>query len=99
MPVAFVSFKTRFGAALAAQTQQHIHPLFWMTEFAPEPRDVIWNNLSIPYHRMALNKVFVFIAALVFTVFFAFPVTAVQGIAQFENIKKWFPPARAVQLM
>lgn len=38
-------------------------------------------------------------AVTLLTIFFAIPVTAVQGIAQLENIKKWFPPARAVQLI
>ncbi|URD84839.1 hypothetical protein MUK42_18597 [Musa troglodytarum] len=99
LPVAFVSFKSRCGAAFAAQTQQHIHPLLWTTEAAPEPRDVIWKNLAIPCHLLALYRTGIFIAALLLTVFFALPVTAVQGIAQFENLKKWFPPARAVQII
>ncbi|XP_008775844.2 CSC1-like protein At3g54510 [Phoenix dactylifera] len=99
LSVAFVSFKSRLGAALAAQTQQHVHPLLWITEFAPEPRDVLWNNLAIPYRHLALYKIVVFFAAFLLTVFFIFPVTAVQGIVQFEKIKKWFPPARAVQLI
>ncbi|XP_065029822.1 CSC1-like protein At3g54510 isoform X2 [Musa acuminata AAA Group] len=99
LPVAFVSFKSRCGAAFAAQTQQHMHPLLWTTEAAPEPRDVIWKNLAIPCHLLALYRTGIFIAALLLTVFFALPVTAVQGIAQFENLKKWFPPARAVQII
>ncbi|THU56098.1 hypothetical protein C4D60_Mb11t13680 [Musa balbisiana] len=99
LPVAFVSFKSRCGAAFAAQTQQHIHPLLWTTEAAPEPRDVIWKNLAIPCHLLALYRTGIFIAALLLTVFFALPVTAVQGIAQFENLKKWFPPARAIQII
>ncbi|KAK1319509.1 hypothetical protein QJS10_CPB04g00387 [Acorus calamus] len=99
LPAAFVSFKSRWGAALAAQTQQHINPLLWITEPAPEPRDVLWNNLAIPYRLLALHKISFVIAASLLTIFFTIPVTAVQGIAQFENIKKWFPPARAVQLI
>lgn len=99
LPAAFVSFKSRWGAALAAQTQQHVHPLLWITEFAPEPRDVLWNNLAIPYRFLVLNKIAVFVASFLLIVFFAIPVTAVQGIVQFEKLKKWFPPARAVQLM
>ncbi|XP_068659849.1 CSC1-like protein At3g54510 isoform X2 [Aristolochia californica] len=99
LPVAFVSFKSRWGATLAAQTRQHVHPLLWVTHVAPEPRDVLWDNLYIPYHYLAAHKIGVFVAVTVFTVFFAIPVTAVQGLVQFEKIKKWFPPARAVQLI
>ncbi|XP_077219356.1 early-responsive to dehydration stress protein (ERD4) isoform X2 [Tasmannia lanceolata] len=99
LPVAFVSFKSRWGAAIASQTRQHVNPILWITEPAPEPRDVLWNNLAIPYSHLIFHKIGVFIAAAVLTIFFALPVTTVQGIVQLEKIKKWFPPARAVQLI
>lgn len=66
---------------------------------APETRDVSWRNLVIPYRILWLYKIGVVLAASVLTIFFAIPVTAVQGIARFEKLKKWFPPAMAVQLM
>ncbi|XP_024987642.1 CSC1-like protein At3g54510 isoform X1 [Cynara cardunculus var. scolymus] len=99
LPVAFVAFRSRWDAALASQTQQHPNPLLWITQMAPEPRDVLWKNLSIPYKHLVLYRTGVFVAELLFTIFFAIPVTAVQGIAQFEKLKKWFPPAMAVQLI
>ncbi|XP_030465755.1 CSC1-like protein At3g54510 isoform X1 [Syzygium oleosum] len=99
LPVAFVIFKSRWGAALAAQSQQHSHPLLWTTEVAPEPRDVSWKNLAIPNRVLPLYKIGVILAATLLTIFFAVPVTAVQGIARFEKLKKWFPPAMAVQLI
>ncbi|KAI9169185.1 hypothetical protein LWI28_008468 [Acer negundo] len=99
VPVAFVTFKSRWGAALAAQSQQHSHPLQWITERAPEPRDVYWRNLTISYKILPLYRIGVFIAASLLTIFFAIPVTAVQGIAKFEKLKKWFPPVRAMELI
>ncbi|PPD99761.1 hypothetical protein GOBAR_DD03233 [Gossypium barbadense] len=50
MAAAFVSFKTRWGAAVCAQTQQCRNPTIWLTEWAPEPRDVIPKTIgaSIP---------------------------------------------------
>uniref|UniRef100_A0A2N9EVC4 CSC1/OSCA1-like 7TM region domain-containing protein n=1 Tax=Fagus sylvatica TaxID=28930 RepID=A0A2N9EVC4_FAGSY len=99
LPVAFVVFKSRCGAALATQSQQHPHPLLWITEMAPEPRDVSWRTLAIPYRIVPLYKIGVVLAASLLTIFFAIPVTAVQGIAKFEKLKKWFPPAMAVQLI
>jgi calcium permeable stress-gated cation channel len=94
-----VSFKSRLEAAQAAETQQLANPLSLVTTYAPEPTDTIWKNLSIPFWRMATYRLGVFAAAVLLTVFFTIPVTAVQGIAQFEKMKRWFPPARAVQLM
>ncbi|KAJ1406995.1 Calcium-dependent channel, 7TM region, putative phosphate [Sesbania bispinosa] len=99
LPVAFVTFKSRSGAAIAAQLQQHSHPLLWITELAPEPRDVSWRNMRVSYRVVPLYKLGVLIAASLLTVFFAIPVTAVQGIAKYEKLKKWFPPAMAVQLI
>ncbi|KAJ8460465.1 hypothetical protein OPV22_033391 [Ensete ventricosum] len=43
MPAAFVSFRTRWGAAVCAQTQQTRNPTLWLTEWAPEPRDSLAN--------------------------------------------------------
>ncbi|XP_012066199.1 CSC1-like protein At3g54510 [Jatropha curcas] len=99
LPAAFVTFKSRWGAALAAQSQQHPHPLLWITEMAPEPRDVSWSSLAIPFKILPLHKIGVVVSASLLTLFFAVPVTAVQGIAKFEKLKKWFPPAMAVELI
>lgn len=42
LPAAFVSFKSRFGAAVALHIQQGVNPTEWVTEQAPEPQDVHW---------------------------------------------------------
>ncbi|MFS8020768.1 putative 10TM putative phosphate transporter, cytosolic domain-containing protein [Helianthus anomalus] len=99
LPVAFVTFRSRWDASLASQTQQHPNPLLWISQMAPEPRDVFWKNLSVPYKHVIIYRFAVLIAEIIFSIFFAIPVSAVQGIAQFEKLKKWFPPAMAVQLM
>ncbi|KAK1425014.1 hypothetical protein QVD17_20356 [Tagetes erecta] len=56
IPAAFVSFKSRWDAAICAQTQQTKNPTRWLTEWAPEPRDVYWNNLAIPFVELNLRK-------------------------------------------
>ncbi|XP_039850738.1 CSC1-like protein At3g54510 isoform X2 [Panicum virgatum] len=99
VPAAFVTFKSRLDVAHAAEMQQLVNPISLVTTYAPEPNDTIWKNLAIPFWRMAMYKIGVFVAAFLLTVFFTIPVTAVQGIVQFEKIKRWFPPARAVQLI
>ncbi|KAG8656705.1 hypothetical protein MANES_04G165000v8 [Manihot esculenta] len=99
LPVAFATFKSRCGAALAAQSQQHPHPLIMITEMAPEPRDVSWRSLAIMHKFLPLYKIGIIVLAALLTIFFAVPVTAVQGIAKFEKLKKWFPPAMAIELI
>ncbi|KAF2322425.1 hypothetical protein GH714_016940 [Hevea brasiliensis] len=97
--VAFATFKSRCGAALAAQSQQNSHPLIMITEMAPQPKDVSWRSLAIPLKFMPLYKIGIIVLASLLTIFFAVPVTAVQGIAKFEKLKKWFPPAMAIELI
>ncbi|XP_038893317.1 CSC1-like protein At3g54510 isoform X2 [Benincasa hispida] len=99
LPVAFVTFKSRLGAALASQSQHSLNPLLWITELAPEPRDVSWKNLAIPVRLLPLHEFGVIVGASLLTIFFAIPVTAVQGIAKFEKLKKWFPPAMAINMI
>ncbi|KAK6141432.1 hypothetical protein DH2020_024837 [Rehmannia glutinosa] len=62
VPAAFVSFKSRWGAAVCAQTQQSSNPTIWLTEWAPEPRDVYWDNLAIPYVELAVKRLITAVA-------------------------------------
>ncbi|CAI9292517.1 unnamed protein product [Lactuca saligna] len=91
MPAAFVSFKTRWGAAVCAQTQQARNPTLWLTDWAPEPRDVYWKNLAIPYVSLTIRKVLMGVAFFFLTFFFMIPITFVQSLANIEGIEKAVP--------
>ncbi|XP_042028431.1 calcium permeable stress-gated cation channel 1-like [Salvia splendens] len=91
MPAAFVSFKTRWGAAVCAQTQQSRNPTVWLTEWAAEPRDVFWANLAIPYVSITIRKLIAAVAFFFLTFFFMIPVSAVQSLANIESIEKQLP--------
>lgn len=91
VPAAFVSFKTRWAAAVCAQTQQSRNPTIWLTEWAPEPRDVYWDNLAIPYVSLAIRKLVVGMAFFFLTFFFMIPIAFVQSLANIEGIEKVFP--------
>ncbi|KAG2585206.1 dapper homolog 3-like isoform X2 [Panicum virgatum] len=56
VPAAFVSFRSRWGASVCAQTKHTSNPTVWLTEWAPEPRDVYWNNLSIPFISLTIRR-------------------------------------------
>ncbi|RVW89544.1 CSC1-like protein [Vitis vinifera] len=68
MPVAFVSFNSRWGAAVCAQTQQSRNPTLWLTNWAPEPRDVYWQNLAIPFVSLSIRKLIVSLTCVRFGV-------------------------------
>lgn len=95
MPVAFVSFKTRWAAAVCAQTQQTRNPTLWLTEWAPEPRDVYWRNLPIPYVSLTVRRLIIAVAFFFLTFFFMIPIAFVQTLASLDGIHKaapWLKP-------
>ena len=96
MPAAFVSFKTRWAAAVCAQTQQTRNPTVWLTEWAPEPRDVYWDNLAIPYVALAVRKLIIGVAFFFLTFFFMIPIALVQSLANIEGIEKAIPFLKSV---
>ncbi|XP_066366893.1 CSC1-like protein At4g02900 [Miscanthus floridulus] len=91
MPAAFVSFKTQWGAAVCAQTQQTSNPTVWLTEWAPEPRDIFWANLAIPFVELSVRRLIVAVAFFFLTFFFMIPIAIVQSLANLEEIVKVLP--------
>ncbi|XP_021293688.1 calcium permeable stress-gated cation channel 1-like [Herrania umbratica] len=91
MPAAFVSFKSRWGAAVCAQTQQSRNPTLWLTEWASEPRDVFWQNLAIPYVSLAVRRLIMAVAFFFLTFFFMIPIASVQALASIEGLEKAAP--------
>ncbi|PKA59670.1 DNA-directed RNA polymerase III subunit RPC2 [Apostasia shenzhenica] len=91
MPVAFVSFRTRWGAAVCAQTQQTRNPTIWLTEWSPEPRDVYWQNLAIPFVHLTVRRLTIAVALFFLIFFFMIPIAFVQSLANIEGIEKVVP--------
>lgn len=95
-PAAFVSFRSRWGAAVCAQTQQTRNPTVWLTEWAPEPRDVYWNNLAIPYVSLTVRRLIIAVAFFFLTFFFMIPIAFVQSLANLEGIEKAAPFLKSI---
>ncbi|XP_010496174.1 PREDICTED: protein OSCA1 [Camelina sativa] len=91
MPASFVSFKTRWAAAVCAQTTQTRNPTKWLTEWAAEPRDVYWPNLAIPYVSLTVRRLLMNVAFFFLTFFFIIPIAFVQSLATVEGIEKVAP--------
>ncbi|GAV58004.1 DUF221 domain-containing protein/RSN1_TM domain-containing protein [Cephalotus follicularis] len=88
---AFVFFKTRYAADVAADVLQSSNPMLWVTELAPEPYDILWSNLCIPYRQLWIRKIATLIAAIVFMFVFLIPVTFIQGLTQLDQLSQTFP--------
>ncbi|KAK9270817.1 hypothetical protein L1049_026403 [Liquidambar formosana] len=88
---AFVFFKTRYAAVVTAQVLQSSNPMLWVTDLAPEPHDVYWSNLCIPYRQLWIRRIATLLAAIVFMFLFLIPVTFVQGLTQLDQLQQTFP--------
>ncbi|PIN03056.1 hypothetical protein CDL12_24424 [Handroanthus impetiginosus] len=85
------ALESRWGAAVCAQTQQSRNPTIWLTEWAPEPRDVYWDNLAIPYVQLTVKRLIIAIAMFFLTFFFMIPIAFVQSLASIDGIQLVLP--------
>ncbi|KAK8553133.1 hypothetical protein V6N13_089348 [Hibiscus sabdariffa] len=96
IPAAFVSFKSRFGAAIALHIQQGINPTEWVTEQAPEPKDVYWPFFSASFMKRWIFKIVVVVAYVAVTILFLIPVVVVQGLTHLDQLETWLPFLKGV---
>ncbi|KAE9588488.1 putative calcium-dependent channel, 7TM region phosphate [Lupinus albus] len=90
-PAVFVFFKSRYAALMTAKTLQTSNPMLWVTDLAPEPQDVYWSNICIPYRQLWIRKIATLVASIVFMIVFLIPVTFVQSLTQLDNLQKLLP--------
>ncbi|KAH0973225.1 hypothetical protein GBA52_025381 [Prunus armeniaca] len=103
VPAAFVSFKSRLGAAIALHIQQGTNPTEWVTERAPEPQDVHWPFFSSSFTLFSssfikrwISKLVVVVACAALTILFLIPVVIVQGLTNLEQLETWFPFLKSI---
>ncbi|XP_044949686.1 CSC1-like protein RXW8 isoform X4 [Hordeum vulgare subsp. vulgare] len=88
---AFVFFKTRYGALLASQALQTSNPTKWVTDLAPEPDDMYWSNIWLPYKQLWIRRIATLLGSLVFSFLFLIPVTFIQGLSQLDQVHRKLP--------
>ncbi|EIW76004.1 DUF221-domain-containing protein [Coniophora puteana RWD-64-598 SS2] len=89
--VAFVTFEKMSSAQIAVQTAYAPSPWECKTVPAPEPRDIIWANISIfPKYRIAREAIVLGCVALLFLTWI-FPITALASLLSYQEIKKVTP--------
>ncbi|XP_027360694.1 CSC1-like protein At1g32090 isoform X1 [Abrus precatorius] len=91
LPVAFLSFNSRWGASVCAQTQQSKNPTLWLTDWAPEPRDVYWRNLAIPFVSLSIRKLIISLSVFALVFFYMIPIAFVQSLANLEGLERVAP--------
>ncbi|KAG6489581.1 hypothetical protein ZIOFF_050856 [Zingiber officinale] len=54
---AFVFFRTRYAALVTSKVLQSSNPMLWVIDLAPEPHDVYWSNLWLPYRQLWVRRI------------------------------------------
>lgn len=88
---AFVSFRSRYGAAVASSLQQSEKCTDWVAEQAPEPHDVYWPVFHSSFIKRWMSKVVVIVTCILLTLLFFIPVLIAQGLTNLSQLKVWFP--------
>ncbi|GFP91757.1 CSC1-like protein hyp1 [Phtheirospermum japonicum] len=89
VPAAFVSFKSRFTAAVVSHLPQGIKPTEWLAEQAPDPQDVYWPFFSASFFKRWMCNIFVIFACIFITVLFLIPVLLAQGLTHLDQLELW----------
>lgn len=93
---AFVFFKTRYAALIASEILQTSNPMKWVANLAPEPEDVYWSNLWLPYKQLWARRIATLLGSIFFMFIFLIPVTFIQGLSQLEQLQQRLPFLRGI---
>ena len=88
---ALVFFKSRVIAASAAQSLHSQMVDKWTVSNAPEPRQVIWTNLSIKFYQRQVRQYVVYVIVALTIVFFMIPIGFISALTTLKNLKKYLP--------
>ncbi|KAJ8456119.1 hypothetical protein ONZ45_g18815 [Pleurotus djamor] len=88
---AFVTFEKMSSAQVAMQVAHAPSPMQCTTYPAPEPRDIVWANMT-PSTTNIRTRDTIVLSAMAFLFFFwIFPITALASLLSYNEIKKAMP--------
>ncbi|KAF7724942.1 hypothetical protein EC973_000523 [Apophysomyces ossiformis] len=89
--VGFVTFENMSSAVIAAQIAIHPEPFNCRTVIAYEPRDVVWQNVSIRGRERIVRDILIWSITVALVFFWVIPITAVSSFTSIKAIRKAAP--------
>ncbi|KAA1477844.1 DUF221-domain-containing protein [Dentipellis sp. KUC8613] len=89
--VAFVTFEKMSSAQVATQTVHAPAPFQLYTRPAPEPRDIVWANMTHSRNSSIVRECIVLSAITFLFFFWIFPTTGLAGLLSYKEIKRTLP--------
>ena len=88
---AIVFFTSRLAAASAAQSLHAQIADHWTVLEAPEPRQIIWTNLTIKYFERQARQYIVYGIVALTILFYMIPISFISALTTLKNLKKILP--------
>ncbi|KAF7732528.1 hypothetical protein EC973_003275 [Apophysomyces ossiformis] len=89
--VGFITFEEPTSAYIAAQVLIDTTPFRLRAELAPEPRDVIWENIAMHQRERVLRKGIVFVIFIVLVFFWGIPISYFSALTSPKSLQNYFP--------
>ncbi|KAF7301133.1 hypothetical protein MIND_00677700 [Mycena indigotica] len=89
--VAFVTFEKMSSAQVAVQVAHAPTPLQCKTYPAPEPRDIVWSNMTPSQLSIQTRDVFVLAMIVLLFLFWSIIITTLAGLLSYTEIQKILP--------
>ncbi|KAG5736119.1 hypothetical protein E4T56_gene6267 [Termitomyces sp. T112] len=88
---AFVTFEKMSSAQIVVQVAHAPNPSSLTTVLAPEPRDIVWSNMTPSKTNIRTRDVIVLMLMGLLFFFWFFPISALASLLSYEEIKKTMP--------
>lgn len=88
---AIIFFTNRVSAASAAQSLHARMVDTWTVMQAPEPRQIIWSNLSLNYYEREVRKYVVYFIVALTIFFYMIPIGFISALTTLDNLVKLAP--------
>ncbi|KAI5055700.1 hypothetical protein GOP47_0029616 [Adiantum capillus-veneris] len=85
---AIAIFSSRASATSASQVMHSEYANAWTTMAAPEPREVVWGNLPIPFVQRLVRQFVVYGIVFLTVLFYMIPITFISAIIALDNLEK-----------
>ncbi|KAM6494958.1 protein of unknown function DUF221 domain containing protein [Amanita muscaria] len=88
---AFVTFEKMSSAQIAVQAAHAPGPWQLNNRPAPEPRDIVWSNMSLSTTNLFVRDIFVLAIMGLLFFFWLFPIAALASLLSYKEIKRVMP--------
>ncbi|KAF9435708.1 hypothetical protein BGZ76_005699 [Entomortierella beljakovae] len=92
----FVTFEEMHAAQVLAQTVNTQETLSCETTLAPEPRDVVWDNLSYPASELGIRSVVINTVVFFLIFFWSGPIGVFSSFLNLDSLEKLIPGVTAI---